>query len=256
MKNMIQYNEREKLFHLTTIDTSYILQILPTGHPANLYYGKKICHRDNFENLIKMRSLAFGSSTSYNNENPGFSLNFQKLEYSSYGKGDYRNPAISLTSCDGNRTFDFIYDSHKIIQGKPPLRGLPSPHMGSEKGIESLELKLIDPLYNLSLHLNYSVFPQKNILTRNITLTNNGDCEITIEKISSFSLDFDHFDFDLISLDGAWIRERHIHRRPLNYGIREISSRKGVSSPDHNPFLILCDHDTTEQRGDSYGFAL
>jgi alpha-galactosidase len=69
-------------------------------------------------------------------------------------------------------------------------------------------------------------------------------------------MDFDHFNFDLITLDGAWIRERHSHRRALNYGKIEISSRKGISSPDHNPFLILCDEKTTESSGGAYGFAL
>lgn len=253
---MILLNEKDKLFHLQTKTCSYILQILPSGHPANLYYGKKITHSRNFENFIEMNDTCPGSTTSYSDKNHAFSLNFQRLEYSSYGKGDYRNPAVSLMSDDGNRTFDFIFESHMITDEKPLLESLPSSYPGIEEEVQSLELKLTDMAYGVSLYLNYCVFPEKDILTRNVRLENNGNSDIDIEKISSMSIDFDHFDFDLITLDGAWIRERHNHRRALNYGISEISSRKGVSSPDHNPFLVLCDKDTTECRGDAYGFAL
>ncbi len=253
---MIHFNEKDNVFHLQTENTSYVFQILSTGHPAQLYYGKKIRNSEDFYNFRETKDVAFGSSTSYSDKNQGFSLNFEKLEYSSYGKGDYRNPSISLLSDDGNRTFDFLYDSFIITEGKGELRGLPSSYCEEGESVQSLEIKLYDRVYNLNLFLNYSVFSDRDILTRNVRLENKSDSLVTIEKISTMNLDFDNYDYDLISLDGAWIRERHSHRRPLNYGKVELSSRKGVSSPDHNPFMILCDHNTTEDCGDSYGFAL
>jgi len=253
---MIHYNTKQRIFNLQTENTSYMIQILPTGHVAHLYYGRKIRNNSNYDNFVDIKEMAYGSSTSYSDKNHGYSLNFEKLEYSTYGKGDYRDPSLSLLSGDGNRTFDFLYDSHEISDGKPELEGLPSSYGTAEEKLQTLQIKLIDKVYNIALFLSYSLFQDRDIITRNVLIENCSDYQLTIDKISSFSIDFDHCDFDLISLDGAWIRERHSHRRALNYGKTELSSRKGVSSPDHNPFMVLCDSDTTENRGDSYGFSL
>lgn len=253
---MIYINSKKKVFHLQTRDCSYIFRVLPSGHLGHVFYGKKLRNNDSFENLGDIPDLAFGSSTSYEESQPGFSLNHTTLEYGFYGKGDYRNPAVSLEGVDGNRTFDFTYREYKNIAVKGELQGLPSSYANEGEESNTIEIYLEDTILNVELCLSYTVFPEKNIFTRNVRLYNGGYAPITLDKITSFSLDFDHQDFDLITLDGAWSRERHSHRRALNYGKTEISSRKGVSSPDHNPFLLLCEPSADEQRGEVYGFSL
>nr|WP_221439788.1 alpha-galactosidase [Spirochaeta isovalerica] len=234
------------------------MRILPTGHPAHLYYGEKISHKESLENFLYLPSetLGYGNSTSYSTGFSGFSLNHLPLEYSSYGKGDYRNPSIALCGEDGNRTFDFTFVGYKINSGKTIPDGLPASFPDENETVETLVIELSDQSLNLTLLLSYSIFESKDIITRTVEIRNNSKSPVTIDKISSFSLDFDHKDFDLITFDGAWIRERHPHRRALGHGLTEISSRKGISSPDHNPFLVLCDKKTTEHHGDAYGFAL
>ncbi|WP_210411560.1 alpha-galactosidase [Oceanispirochaeta crateris] len=254
--SMIHYNKSSRQFHLQTKASSYVLQILETGHLAHLYFGKKIRHRNDFENFIDQKKISYGSTTSYNRLIDGFSLQHELLEYSSYGKGDYRNPSISLLSNDGNRTFDFIYQSHQIFTGKKELDGLPSSYAYESEDVQSLELILEDKCYELRLILSYSIFHDKDVISRSVSLQNRGKQVLIIDKISSFSLDFDKPDFDLVTLDGSWIRERFSHRRALNYGMTEISSRRGVSGSDHNPFILLCDSNASEISGNAYGFAL
>ena len=60
----------------------------------------------------------------------------------------------------------------------------------------------------------------------------------------------------MISLDGKWIKERHISRRRLTEGVLSIDSKKGVSSSNHNPFICLSRPGTSEISGECYGFAL
>jgi alpha-galactosidase len=60
----------------------------------------------------------------------------------------------------------------------------------------------------------------------------------------------------LLTLDGAWIRERHLHSRPLVFGTVRIDSKKGVSSADHNPFFALRRKHTDELVGECFGFSL
>ena len=58
---------------------------------------------------------------------------------------------------------------------------------------------------------------------------------------------------DLIHFYGKHAGERQFERRNLPHGITEISSSRGTSSHHHNPFVILCDKDTTEDFGNAYG---
>ena len=50
------------------------------------------------------------------------------------------------------------------------------------------------------------------------------------------------------------IRDRHYQRRPLFHGNQSISSRRGASSHQYNPFIALCEHTATETAGEVYGF--
>lgn len=60
----------------------------------------------------------------------------------------------------------------------------------------------------------------------------------------------------MISLRGAWAKERNLQRKPLFQGISEIGSTTGESSHYLNPFIALCDKDTTNEKGDSLGVML
>jgi hypothetical protein len=47
--------------------------------------------------------------------------------------------------------------------------------------------------------------------------------------------------------------ERQFDRRELGRGTHAIGSRRGYSSHQYNPFVILCDHDATEDTGCCFG---
>ncbi len=50
--------------------------------------------------------------------------------------------------------------------------------------------------------------------------------------------------------------ERNTERVRLSKDIHTISSKRGASSHHHNPFVILCDHESGEDYGECYGFML
>ena len=41
-------------------------------------------------------------------------------------------------------------------------------------------------------------------------------------------IDFDHNNFDMLSLSGSWARERHVVRRGIVHGTQSIESRRGA----------------------------
>ena len=98
--------------------------------------------------------------------------------------------------------------SHKIIDGKPGLLGLPSTY--SENGdAETLEITLHDEKTGADFVLVYSVFAEKDAITRSVRVENHGNSVINISRILSASVDFHGMDFEMISLWGKWARERH-----------------------------------------------
>ena len=52
-----------------------------------------------------------------------------------------------------------------------------------------------------------------------------------------------------ITLNGSYGNERYfIQRRPLVLGIQGISSNRGASSSQHNPFLAVCEQKASERK--------
>ena len=60
----------------------------------------------------------------------------------------------------------------------------------------------------------------------------------------------------MIQLNGAWAKERQISREPVQTGIKKLDSKRGSSSHQQNPFVILADPATTEFLGECYGVSL
>jgi alpha-galactosidase len=72
----------------------------------------------------------------------------------------------------------------------------------------------------------------------------------------SASLDLPDARWDLLHLSGTWARERHVVRRALAPGRIAVSSLRGASSHEDNPFVVLLRPHTTEAEGPAYGFSL
>jgi len=252
---MIKFIEEDKIFHLSGINFSYLISLLPSGHVSHVYYGNRINDPSSIKTLVVKHSIEVGSAVLFDQSDRTFNLNLAQLELSTYGKGDYRDPMFHFRLPDGSRITDFHYSSHEIVKNKPSFIEMPET-FGSDDECETLIIRLVDPIANLSIDLHYTVFESIDVLTRRAEIHNNSAATVMIEKAMSVQIDFDEHEFDLISLDGAWIRERHIHHRDLTYGIVKIDSKRGVSSSDHNPFVALIRKNASEDFGECYGCSL
>lgn len=180
---MIVYDEKNKLFHIKTRDTSYLFLIDEQGHIEHLHYGPSLSHIEDVSSLRYNYDFELGSATSYSKDTKSIMLNHKLLEVSTYGKGDYREPTIHLELDDGNRTVDFTYDSHEVIHNHE-IKGMPQ----FDK-TETLVIHLTDDTNHLSLDLYYTPFDEHNAIVRSMTLTNDRDTSIVLDKILSMSLD-------------------------------------------------------------------
>lgn len=249
----IVFNEDNKLFHIQSKRTSYILSVLETGHLINLYWGRKI-NSNKINYVVKKR--ACGSFLADLDNIDALHLEVIAQEYPSYGNPDLRSPAIQVKLANGTTVTDFRYESHEIYRGKKKLEGLPATYAEKEDEVESLEITLKDEVANLRVILSYTVFENYDSITRSCKVINDSNDEVDILRALSANVDFTHSEFDLIQLSGSWARERHIVRTALRSGGQCIESRRGASSHAQNPFIALVSKDATEDKGEVYGFNL
>lgn len=247
---MIFFDEAQRLFHLSTLNASYLFCIGSANHLEHLYFGRKIEGVLTREQFTPVWPIAPGNQTMYSDTHPTLSLNLIGLEVGTYGKGDYREPTIHMENDEGYRTFDFTYVTHHII------KNLNYESMPQVTKKETLQVVLEDALQDVRLHLNYTVYDSTNTIVRNLEIINGKATNLILDKSLSMNLDFPHADFDVVSYHGAWLRERHEHIRPVAPGVIKIDSKKGTSSNDHNPFMALKRKDASEMLGEVYGFTL
>ena len=247
----IFHDSETKQFYLHTQHTSYVMELYE-GHLAHSYWGSRVNKLPNLEHYYPFRFGADFSATDI----PGRRLNStDKLpqEYPTYGTADMRSPAVQVENAAGDSITRLRYESHRIFEGKPCLSGLPATY-GDD--CETLEITLADDYSGVRAILNYTVFPEKDVLTRSVRIENRGENTCNLEKVASFCIDLYEDGFEVIHLHGAWAKERHIQRLPQPTATMVFDSKRGASSHNENPFIALVRPETTEDYGDAYGFCL
>ncbi|MCE4049171.1 MULTISPECIES: alpha-galactosidase [Bacillaceae] len=249
----ILFDSNRKIFHLQARNTSYVMEIARDGYLLHLYWGRKV-KEYRHSNFLQLMDRGFSGNPYQHKEDRTFSLDTLPLEYPQYGNSDFRKPSYQIQLENGSTITDLRYQSHLIYKGKKPLEGLPATFVEKEEEAETLEITMVDELIGLQVVLSYSVFEHFNVITRSVKIINDGEQSLKLLNVQSLCVDFREADFDFLHLHGAHVRERHIERQPLRHGIQSIESSRGSSSHQHNPFIALLRKETTEDKGEVYGF--
>lgn len=249
----ILYYEQAGIFKLDALDTSYVIGIFDDERfVAHLYYGKKIIDLD----VSYLYGPLYHVRPSVLPGQAGRIMDAIPFEYPTYGCGDYREHCLEVETIDGYHACDLRYESHKIYPGKPQLEGLPSTFEKEEGECNTLELVCRDKVLNLKVTLLYTVFEHLNVITRAVLITNEDENAIYIKRVLSGCVEFDHQDFDVLTLHGSWERECGPVRTPLRQGKVMTESTRGESGPTDNPFLAVLDSDATEDAGEVFAMNL
>lgn len=242
------------VFRLAAGRTALLLQITKYGHVELLHYGG-ILPMEDAPAMAARRTMPYGSEVMYTEVDPVYCLDNVPLLWSGSGKGDFRIPPIELELPDGTFTTDFIYESCTLRPGTLPAVGLPGAY--DETGeAETLVLSLREKKYALRLELVFTVFPGADVITRRTVLHNEGNSAVIIRRLMSMQIDLPQREYEMITLDGDWISEAHIHTRPVQPGCIVNESTTGASSNRHNPGVLLAEQGAGENSGLVYGFNL
>lgn len=261
-------------FHITTKHTSYIIGIRAGIYLEHLYYGKRIRSIASKEPLCEKFATEYGNSVVSMHEQ-SLTLDNLCLEYSFGGVGDFRQLPIEMTMPDGSYSQRFYYTKYECYEGiyrdsnatkLPHGRDAVTKATGVKEeikqceqvdaSIQTLELHLVDALYQVELHLIYTSFYDTDVISRRCVVRNLGQTSIQLHKLMSLQLDLPECNYRCNTYDGMWARERHRNQKDLRSGTYVNESTNGTSSNRHNSLLILEKQGCTQDTGECIGINL
>ncbi|MGN0665580.1 MAG: alpha-galactosidase [Huintestinicola sp.] len=256
----VPFTEEMTLFTLSGKGVTYALAALHSGHLAHVFFGKRTDDED-LSYLLRLNENPYTADV--NIRDMGTFMDSTPFEYPCHGIGDYREPAIMLMDGKGMSALDMRFVSYEIMEGKPVLTqkledcDVRLPATFAEAGeAETLAVTMADKRTGLTAVLYYTVFAELDVITRSVKLINKGSEAFDVRRVLSASIDLDSCEYDFITLNGSWARERIMERCRLHHGKQSIDSVKGESSHQNNPFVALVSHYADEDIGEAYGFGL
>ena len=243
----------DNFFEIETQNTLYQMKADEHGVLYHLWYGATTgCHMDY---LLNYPDVGFSGNPYEVGDIRSYSLDTLPLEYAADGAGDFRTPALSVTHENGSKALDLRFQEYRLTKGKYAIPGLPAVYARNEEA-ETLEVVLIDRVSKVRVVLKYGVLEKADIITRSAVVINGGDTPIIINRAHSLCMDIPYGDWEWVHFHGRHTMERRTERTALIHGIQESSSRRGTSSHQQNPAVLLCEKSCTESGGLCIGAAL
>ncbi len=244
---IIAWNPEAREWHLGNARTSWVLGVLGNGWIGLLHAGAPLADGPSYRHLGPKDFTGFDNRA-------GEPV---ALAVPGPGVGDFRVPALVVEGPDGSTVLDPQYAAHRITPGKPRLPGLlPATYVEDAAEADTLEIDLSDEPTGLTVTLAFTLFRDQPVVARSMRITNGGGERVVVRTAMSATLDLPDDDWRLITLSGTWARERFPHDRALVPGRQGVSSLRGGSGNEHNPFLALRRPATTEATGECWGIAL
>ena len=221
----IVINELKNVFALQSKNNSYVFGIANMGLVRHLYWGSKIENVDDFD----MPTLVEVSTN-----DPVFEIT--KEEFPVYGSLRYKEHCLKASFIDGCRELVYSYEGYEVD--------------GNE-----LVIKLKDIHYDFNMNLHYKVYEEYDLIERYVTIKNNSENVIEIEKVHSGQFHIPYEDLTFSNVHGHWGAEQQRLTQKVSYGKIVIENRRGISTHNHNPYFIL-DKNATETTGEVFFGAL
>ena len=246
----IEFNDESMIFSLHTRHSTYQIQVGQFGHLLHLYYGSRI--KDEMDYLMTYMDRGFSGNPYEAGLDKTYSLDALPQEYPTDGTGDYRITCMTIKNTNGTYSCDLRYKGHNISKGKYHIPGLPSIYANEDES-DTLEVFLEDAANQLQVTLYYGVIGNTDIITRSVRVVNCSKETLIIEKALTANIDFLYGDYDWYGFHGRHTMERQTQRSKIIHGIQGVGSKRGTSSHQYNPFLIIAESKTTEDHGNCYG---
>ena len=230
----------DQVFHLHNAQVSYVLGVMPNGQLGQLYYGAALGNLTDADvTYLQTQASKSAGTVKYSTKTGNFNLSDRAQAYPVYGSSDFRQGAVDI-SCDQTPWYlDFQVTDYTVRDTKPRDLAHPATYAVGNQEAQTLIVTLTDPAHQVQLTESFTIFNGYGAIARQNTLTNLGPQAITVQNMMSASLELPDDDFQMVSLSGAWLKERHVTYHNLTQGTVAVESLKGASSHQQNPFVAL-----------------
>ncbi|UUX35098.1 alpha-galactosidase [Fundicoccus culcitae] len=209
------------------------------------HIGKKV-QTYQHSNLLIDKDHSFSPAPFADNRN--FSLDTQRQILGQHGLGDFRVPSIIIAN-DENQLSDFKFKDYTIFQGLPEEKTLPFPYDNSHT-TQTIVFTLEDSILDLTLEIYFSIYEESSTISTHRKLINHSSNQYKIKKIDSFTIDLQPLDYQFITFQGAYGREKEMVIDSLKQGTHSISSTRGASGHSQSPSLIIGENKVNESYGE------
>ena len=237
------------LFYIQSKEMSMIIEN-KEGDLLLRHIGGKIA-KYHGSNAILEKDHAFSGNPTPDNRT--FSYDTQRQVFGVHGFGDFRQPSLKIAHANNELT-QFKLTSSEILHGAKEATGLPNPH--STEDAETLVLTLEDKVAALELKLYYTAYADCSTISTHAEVRNLSDKAVVINRVLSTMLDVPASAYDVVTLQGAYAREKTVRRQKVEQGIFTVASNRGASGHSHTPAMILCEHTATEDAGQALALQL
>lgn len=237
------------LFYIQSKEMSMIIEN-KEGDLLLRHIGGKIA-KYHGSNAILEKDHAFSGNPTPDNRT--FSYDTQRQVFGVHGFGDFRQPSLKIAHANNELT-QFKLTSSEILHGAKEATGLPNPH--STEDAETLVLTLEDKVASLELKLYYTAYADCSTISTHAEVRNLSDKAVVINRALSTMLDVPASDYDVVTLQGAYAREKTVRRQKVEQGIFTVASNRGASGHAQTPAVILCDRTATEDAGSALALQL
>ena len=127
---------------------------------------------------------------------------------------------------------------------------------GVDGDADSATITCEDPRTRMRLHYRIDVVFETGVITIVATLTNLGDTVVDLVEMATAALPIPGAMTQIIGFSGRWTDEFRRERLTRFHGDYLRENRRGRTSHDSFPAVILCGDDINEASGEAYGLHL
>ena len=218
-------------------NSTLVLQCTANESPALIYWGAAVREINDPDLFIRLTQpqLPHGSSASFAHASLSCELGT-----------NYFGPAGLLAHRSGEDWAPLL----RVVEHRP----------FAEDGVQGVELQCMDASSQLAVTYRVSMDRDTDLVCFSTTFTNSAtpdkNASLTIDWASVACITAPAELTELISLSGRWAGEFDRHRHSLDQQGYISENRRGRTSQDNAPSLVLCEADSNEQRGACLGLHL
>jgi alpha-galactosidase len=238
----ISFSPGTRTWLLRTPNSSYGLQLDDADAPCHLHWGAPL-------GLEQVEALP---GTYPLGRTDSFTGRRVPEELAVDGGARYGVPGLQVRFADGTRALEWAYLGHEISE--------------DERGA-SLTLRMRDRHYPLAITLHYRVHHGSDVIERGLTLDHLGSAgdeadadgcgpiEVLRADSAGWALP-ERADYRLSHVIGKWSAESQLRRDAVAWGETVLTSRRGITGHNANPWVMLDAGDADEDRGQVWTAAL